>query len=179
MAKGVKQPKPKPVLNFGIEEVRTIEEAKRFLDKYGIDITDLSDEEVIEKIQKIGKAKQVAVQVLSRGRVLDGLDRLLERVPKGFRGEFKRESDIDIKRAMALGWRPLIDDEAKKDTPTGKADGLIRFGDQILMIMPEEEYVAMRIAREERIKHRREARKPIRQKDSPEAQDLPTPIIEL
>lgn len=132
---------------FDMEELR---EAKLFLARYQVATKDMSDVEVIEKTRKIQEYKKTAVQVLSRGRVLDGLERLLSYVPKGFVGEFMTESDIGIARARSLGFEVLRCEEASQDSPTGKGDSLVRFGDQILMIIPEDQYIAMQVAKDER-----------------------------
>ena len=66
------------------------EEAHKFLNRYGIKTEGLTDKEVMEKIEKIQAAKEEAAQVLSRGRALDGIERLLDFVPEGYVGGFFR-----------------------------------------------------------------------------------------
>ena len=131
-------------------DMKELHEAKLFLARYQVATKDMSDVEVIEKTRRIQGHKKTAVQVLSRGRVLDGLERLLSYVPKGFVGEFMTESDIGIARARSLGFEVLHCEEASQDSPTGKGDSLVRFGDQILMIIPEDQYIAMQVAKDER-----------------------------
>jgi len=136
---------------------QVLEEATAFLDKYGIKTTDLSPKEVMDKIEKIKAAKEIAAQVLSRGRAIDGIERLLSFVPEGYIGEFKRENDMDISRAKALGFTVFESDEANLESSTGKSDGLVRLGDQLLMVIPEETYVANRLVKAERLAERRKA----------------------
>jgi hypothetical protein len=130
-----------------------------FLEKYGIDTDDMSPDEAVEKYNKIQGLVSEQAQVLSRGPVHDGLDRLLSHVPKGFRGEFFHDSSTDMDRARALGWVPFESKEANLKSPTGKADGLVRLGDLVLFIIPEEEYAAKQIARDIRRQTRRDRRK--------------------
>lgn len=158
-------------------EARQIQEAISFLQKYSIDTDELSVAEIIEKMDKIQSFRKTAVQVLSRGQVVDGINQMLKKVPKGYRGEFKRERDLDVSRAKALGWEIFIDDTVK--SATGSADGKVRLGDCILMTMPEERYIAHTIARQERIIERRKLRDPKHGKiDQGEADPL-VPIIRL
>ena len=111
----------------------------------------------MEKIEKIHSAKKTVGQVLSRGRALDGIERLLSFVPRGYVGEFKRENDMDVSRAEALGFEVFISDEAKLESSTGTADGRVKLGDQILMIIPEELHVANRLIKADRLAARRKA----------------------
>jgi hypothetical protein len=130
-----------------------------FLERYGIDTSELSPEKIQEKYDKIQNLASENMQVLSRGTTLDGIDRLLSYVPKGFRGEFFRDSKPDLDRARGMGWVPLKSEEANLDSPTGKSDGLVRLGDLVLFIIPEEEYVARQIAQERRLAESRARRK--------------------
>ncbi len=132
-----------------------LEEAHQFLNKFGIQTDGLTDQEVMAKIEKIRAAKEIASQVLSRGRALDGIERMLSFVPDGYKGQFKRENDVDISRARALGFEVFQDQRANIGSSTGKSDGLVRFGDQILMIIREETYVANRLVKAERAADRR------------------------
>ena len=136
---------------------QVLEEAHTFLNRYGIKTDDLSPKEVMDKIEKIHSAKRTVGQVLSRGRALDGIERLLSFVPRGYVGEFKRENDMDVSRAEALGFKVFISDEAKVESSTGTADGRVKLGDQILMIIPEELHVANRLIKAERLAVRRKA----------------------
>lgn len=136
-----------------------LETAHKFLNKYGIRTDKLSDEQVIGKLQKIQDAKNVAAQVLSRGRVVDTIERILDYVPDGMIGEFKRDNDLDISRAKALKWEVFVDEKAKLESATGTADGCTRLGDLILMVIPEEVYVGTRLARADRLAERRKIRK--------------------
>lgn len=144
----------------GAAFVQRVESAGKFLQKYGIKVSGLSDEQILSKAENILKLSQSAAQVLSRGQVLDGLERLLKFVPKGFVGEFKRERDLDIARAEALGWRVFIAEGKARESLTNSADGKLRLGDLILMIMPEDNYAAHLIAREQRKRQRSEGRDP-------------------
>lgn len=125
---------------------KQIEEMDAFLVKFGIDTEDLSQEEVIQKFEKVAAARAQKAQVLSLGPVNDGIKRLLAFVPKGFVGEWKRDRLDDIKSAEALGFSVLIDENANQSSETGSSDGRVRLGDCILMTMPEEEYVALKLA---------------------------------
>lgn len=136
---------------------QVLEEAHTFLNRFGIRTDDLSPKEVMEKIEKIHSAKKTVGQVLSRGRALDGIERLLSFVPRGYVGEFKRENDMDVSRAEALGFEVFISDEAKVESSTGTADGRVKLGDQILMIIPEELHVANRLIKADRLAARRKA----------------------
>jgi len=131
---------------------------RAFLARFGVDVRKLSNEQVIEKLDKIREAKAKSVQVLSKGPTIDGMERILERIPSGYVGEFKRDTDVDIKRAETLGWAVFFDEGNKKEvTPTGTADGRIRYGDQVLMFMPEEQYIANKLVKLERIERRKVA----------------------
>jgi hypothetical protein len=134
-----------------------LEEAHRFLNQFGIRTDKLTDQEVMAKIDRIREAKPIASQVLSRGRALDGIERMLSFVPEGYIGEFKRENDIDVSRARALGFEVFQSEAANTGSSTGKSDGLVRFGDQILMIIREETYVANRLVKAERAAARRQS----------------------
>ena len=136
---------------------QVLEEAHQFLNRYGVNTEGLSPKEVMEKIDKIHAAKAESAQVLSRGQALDGIERLLTFVPEGFIGEFMRENDMDINRAKALGFKVLESEEANLASSTGKADGLVRCADQILMIIPEERHIANRLIKAERLAERRKA----------------------
>ena len=157
-----------------------LEEIHQFLNKYGIMTEGLSPKEVIGKFKKVKEAKEEASQVLSRGRAIDGISRLLSFVPEGFIGEFKRENDIDISRAKTLGFTVLVSDDARLDSSTGKSDGLVRFGDQILMIIPEERHVGNRLAKAERLAKRRAARRVTEGSNIPQGEADPLfPLIKL
>jgi hypothetical protein len=151
--------------NEPFQVVVASDEIKRifqFLDKYGIDIEDLSPEEAITKYDKIQSLVTEQVQVLSRGAVSDMLDQLQAKyVPRGFKGEFvfytvDRTTEVD--RAKAMGWIPVVSEEANRESPTGASDNTVRVGDLMLMMKPEEEYAAMQIARERRHAARRARR---------------------
>jgi hypothetical protein len=160
-----------------------LEAAHKFLNKYGIRTSHLSDEQVVEKLRKIQDAKAVASQVLSRGRVIDTVSRILEYVPDGMIGEFKRDNDLDISRAKALKWEVFVDEKAKLESATGGADGCTRLGDLILMVIPEEVYVGTRLARADRLAERRKVRKSKERKpsqgDTIMGADPLVPVIQL
>ncbi len=136
---------------------QVLEEAHTFLNRYGINTSDLTPKEVMAKIEKIHVAKAENAQVLSRGQATDTIDRLLSYVPNGFVGEFKGENDMDVARAEALGFTVFLSEEAKLESSTGTADGRVRCADQILMIIPEERYIANRLIKAERLAERRKA----------------------
>jgi hypothetical protein len=121
---------------------------------------ELSVEEALEKAERIRLARSKAAQVLSRGRTLDMLDRVLAHVPDGYVGQLSRESEVDIDRFRILGFEVFKSDEAKKESSHGTADGKVRVGDQILMTMREEDYAALTYERDLRKQRKREAHKP-------------------
>lgn len=139
---------------------QVLEEAHKFLNQYGIKTEGLTPKEVMHKIEKINAAKEEAAQVLSRGQATDGIERLLSFVPEGFVGGFFRENDMDVSRARSLGFKVFEDERANVESSTGKSDGLVRLGDQILMVIPEEKYVAHRLLKAERLAERRKAHDP-------------------
>jgi hypothetical protein len=130
-----------------------------FLEHYGIDTDGMTAEEAYDKYEKIQGLAEEQAQVLSRGATLDGFERLLGHVPKGFKGEFFHDSSTEMDRARALGWVPLKSEEANQESMTGKADGLVRLGDLVLFVIPDVDYAAKQIARERRHADRRNRRK--------------------
>ena len=130
-----------------------------FLEHYGINTEGYTLEEAYAKYQRIMGLAEEQAQVLSRGAVLDTFDRLLKYVPKGFKGEFFHESRTELDRAAAMGWVPLKSEVANLDSSTGKSDGLVRVGDLVLHIIPDEDYAAKQIARERRHANNRAKRK--------------------
>ena len=133
-----------------------LHDAKKLLNRFGIDTSKMDEDDVFAKMEKIQNYKKANVQVLSRGQVLDGFTRLLKYVPEGMRGEFKRNDSMAIDRARAMGWEVFVNEEAKKESLTGSADGRVRLGDSILMVMPEEMYIALHLEKDERAKRRRQ-----------------------
>ena len=139
--------------------------------------TELSAEEALEKAERIRVARSKAAQVLSRGRTLDTLDRVLAHVPDGYVGQLVRESDVDIDRFRILGFELFESKAAKKESSHGTADGKIRVGDQILMTIREEDYAALMYERELRKARKREAHKPAarrRQFENETPSEVPT-----
>lgn len=134
-----------------------------FLEKYGINCGELTPGEVVKKYEKVTSLASEQAQVLSRGATLDGINHILGYVSEGFVGELFHDSSTDIARAKALGWEPVKSEEANQESPTGKSDGLLRYGDLVLFQMPEEEYAARQIARDIRHSERRARRKGITQ----------------
>jgi len=100
----------------GLEVAATLKEARQFLRKFGIDESKYSDDEVLEKIAKIQGIKAENVQVLSRGVATDQITAALNRIPKGFIGQFVFERPIDIKRAEMLGFSVFLDEEAARES---------------------------------------------------------------
>ena len=139
---------------------QVLEEAHKFLNQYGIKTEGLTPKEVMHKLEKVHAAKEEAAQVLSRGQALDGIERLLTFVPEGYVGGFFRENDMDVKRAESLGFKVFEDERANAASSTGKSDGLVRLGDQILMIIQEEKYVAHRLVKADRLAERRKSHDP-------------------
>lgn len=154
-----------------------IRKARQFLSRYGINEKKLSDVQVIEKTNKINAAYQAKAEVLSRGRVTDSISRVLEHVPEGFVGELKGDNENDIKLAEAMGWKLFVDKKAGKASSTGTSDGIVRVGDQVLMMIPEEDYVAILMARDERRRERRRARDP--KNRNKETQGFAHPVFDL
>lgn len=139
-----------------------LEKRRLFLDKYGMNIKGVPDDEIIAVYDRVMAISNEKIQVLSRGQVLSNIERLLTFVPEGYEGQFFREKDDEIHAAEALGWRVLINDKAKLESSTGAADGKVRLGDQIIMIMPKETFIALRFARDRHIQEIRRARDPKR-----------------
>jgi len=139
---------------------QVLEQAHTFLNRYGIKTDHLTPKEVMTKIAKIHAAKEEQAQVLSRGMALDGIERLLTFVPEGYIGEFKRENDMDVSRAEALGFKVFYSDKANLASSTGTPDGRVKLGDQVLMIIPEENHIAHRLVKAERLAERRKAHDP-------------------
>lgn len=137
------------------QDPKEVEKGFKLLDRLNIDTTDMSVEEMIQKVEKIRTFKEVSATVLTRGQTLAGMERLLKYVPKGMVGEFKRDDPDEIARAKALGWKVFEHEEAKRDSLTGSADNKMRIGDLILCVMPEEQYAGLILSREERIADRR------------------------
>jgi len=154
-----------------------IEAGRKFLLKFGIDAAKFSDQEVADKLERIREAKAKSVEVLSRGPVLDGIERLLKLVPKGYVGEFKLDTELEVSRAQALGWEVFHDEKASKKTLTGAADTKVHMGDTILMIMPEEVYIANKLVKLERVERRRRQSEPKRAQMETSAWTVP--VVEL
>lgn len=158
-------------------EHEKIDQARKFLDHYGVDQESMDDFEVIEMIGKIHAAKDAQAQVLSRGQAVDSINRLLSFVPKHMVGEFKGNDEIDIHNAKALGWEIFFDEKAAKASPTGASDNRVILADQILMVMPVEKYIGLRMADDER---KRLLRKSHQSKNRvAETQDFVAPVFEL
>lgn len=180
-----KEPKePKRTIKITSREFEQIVE---FIEKYGVDTSNLSDEEIVEKYGKIQKIRQEQIQVLSRGYTIDAFDRILSFVPKGMKGWFVRDHDMSISRAKALGWELFRGNDASKKanlaSSTGKSDGLVRLGDLVLVVTSEENYAALMIAKEERNRRRRKMREAYRKKppqgDGDMAADPNFPILPM
>ncbi len=170
------------VIDFSSEthvSPQVLEDAHKFLNRYGIKTDQLTPKEVMHKIEKIQAAREVAAQVLSRGQALDGIERLLSFVPEGYVGEFKRENDMEVARARALGFEVFEDKRANLESSTGKSDGLVRLGDQILMIIREETYVAHRLAKADRLAEKRKAHDPKSATIDQGSADALVPLIKL
>ena len=169
------------VMDAGIKRIPVedqIKAGRRFLQKFGIDASKLTDEDVVDKLEKIREAKAKSVEVLSKGPTLDGMERLLQKyIPEGFRGEFKLNNEIDIPRAEAMGWEIVRDKRAKKDTPTASADDKVVLGDTVLMMMPEEQYIANTLVKLERVEANRRLSRPSKSRD--ETSEWAVPVVEL
>ena len=162
------------------------EKAREYILKHNLKATkrdvegeevELSAEEALEKAERIRLARSKAAQVLSRGRTLDTLDRVLAYVPDGYVGQLVRESDVDIDRFTILGFELFESQAAKKESSHGTADGKVRVGDQILMTIREEDYAALMYERELRKARKREAHKPAarrRKFEDETSSDVPT-----
>lgn len=135
---------------------------RTFLDKYGMDISKTKNQEVWDMYDRVMAISNEKIQILSRGQVLSNIERLLQFVPEGFEGQFFREDPGEIHAAQALGWVMLYDDRAKLESSTGTSDGRVRLGDQIVMIMPKETFIALKFARDKHIQDIKRARDPKR-----------------
>lgn len=140
-----------------LNELTRVEKARAWLENYGIDTEKMDDATVLQKVEIIKEATELKSEVLSRGRVLDSLDRLLGKVQPGFVGEFKRNNHTDIQLAEAMGWKVLIDSKLAKESDTPSADGRVILGDLILMVIPDTDYVAIKLAERRRRAKKREA----------------------
>lgn len=180
MAKGTVEEISLPERSVPQEEV---DKGFALLSRLGFDIRELTTEEMIEKVEKIQAYKEATAQVLTRGQVLDTFDRVLSFVPDGQVGHFVHEDDVSVQRARSLGWTPFSSEKAKLESSTGKADGLVRVGDLILVVMEEERYAALVLNRQERINERRSRRKrkeaPAMQGDGRDAADPLFPVFKL
>lgn len=153
-------------------------EAKKFLDSFGIDVSDMKDTEVIEMMHKVNKATEENIQVLSRGASTDGMQRLLDKVPTGFVGEFKGNTDLEIDQARAIGWEVFQDESVKKDSVTAGSDRTVKLADCVLMVMPVEKYIAIRMVKRNMNKLRREAHKPAKQAEASKSElELPVEVF--
>lgn len=170
---------PAPQTIASLEVANLVRNARKFLLKYGIDESNYTDDEVLEKIEELRSIEASNVEVLSRGEVNDQINLALSRVPKGIKGQFFRNTDSDIFRANALGWEVFLDEEASKASPTGAADGRVILGDSILMVIPEARYVAQRLGEEKKLQTSRDARKPKNQAESTKSDSSLIPIINL
>jgi hypothetical protein len=137
----------------------------RFLEKYGIDTSEMAPETAVEKYNKIVNLVNEQVQVLSKGAVNDALDRGLSLLPDGMRGEYFLNNPEETSRARAMGWVPFEPD-VEVESLTGKSDGLFHVGDLVLYMRSEETYAAMLIARERRHAERRARRKRLTEQPS-------------
>ena len=135
-----------------------VAQAEEFLRTFGIDPKGRSPKEVMNLIEAIRGVKEETTQVLSRGKVLDAMDRLLSFVPEGFVGEFRQDNDVDVARAKSLGFRVFNHPSGSEESSTGTSDGTIRLGELILMIIPEAHYAAQRLAKAENLARRRRVR---------------------
>lgn len=162
-----------------------LHEGKKLLTRFNIDTKDMDEDAILEMVDKVQGYRKSNVQVLSRGRVLDGMHRLLKYVPKGMVGEYKRDDSLSIDRARAMGWELFINEEAKKESLTGSADGKVRLGDLILMVMPQEMYIALQLEKDERAKRRRQSHsqkfkgKNVEQGDGTVGADPLSPVFDL
>ena len=135
-----------------------VAQAEEFLRTFGVDPKGRSPKEVMDLIEAIRGVKEETTQVLSRGKVLDAMDRLLNFVPKGFVGEFRMNDDVDVSRAKSLGFQTFTHPSGSVESSTGSSDGTIRLGELILMIIPEEHYAAQRVVKAENLAKRRRIR---------------------
>ena len=137
---------------------REVDQARVFLSLFGIKVDDKTDEEVIALIDQIQSVKEETAQVLSRGHVIGGIERVLSLVPRGFKGTLFREEPESISDAKIYGYEVFHHESAKVESSTGTSDGIVRYGDCILMIIPEAQYVANQLVRQKRVRKRRQAR---------------------
>ncbi len=156
--------------------VDRVSEGRKFLDKFGVsDVDEMEDKEVIELLDKIQAAKAEQIQVLARGQSTEGMQRLLAKLPRGYEGQFVADNALDISGAEALGWRIFFDEAASKESATAKSDTRVTLGDCVLMMIPIEKLIAIRVGKEDRNKARREAHRPKKQAQSSES-ELELPI---
>ena len=137
---------------------REVDQGREFLSLFGVNSDDKTDKEVIELIDKIQGIKEETAQVLSRGHVLGGIERILALVPRGFKGVLFREDKESIADAKGYGYEVFHHESAEMDSSTGTSDGIVRYGDCIVMIIPEADYIAKQLVRQRRVRKRRQAR---------------------
>lgn len=137
-----------------------VKKSREWLEHYGIDTDEMNDDEVLEKVDKIKATVELKSEILMRGTTSDGMQKLLDGVPKGYVGEFKRSRNLDIQLAESQGWKVMVDEKLSKLSDTPSSDGTVILGDCVLMIIPDYEYVAMRVATKRRRAERRRAHSP-------------------
>ncbi len=144
-------------------------EAKKFLDDFGVNVSEMTDEEAIQLMEKIHAAKEENIQVLTRGATTESMERLLARIPKGYVGQFVSdhgEDDFSVNAAEAMGWKVFHHEDASRESETGGVTTRVKLGDCVLMYIPVEKYVAIRMGKRERNAARREAHRPKKQAKS-------------
>lgn len=154
LEKALKDTTPQTVEEL-IEIRNRARQARPILARYGIDESKLTDQEVVEKVDKINNLRAENVQVLSRGPVVDGLKRILDMVPAGLIGQFILNTPMQIQRAESLGWKVHTDKNLAQESPTPSASNHVIMGDCVLMTIPEEMYVAQLMERDARIAEKR------------------------
>lgn len=161
----------------GLEVDLLVKNSRDFLRKFGVDESRYSDDEVLEKIEKIREVQSENVQVLSRGDATDQIKTFINKIPRGLIGEFVPDRPIDIERRKALGWIVFLDEEAASTSPTGASDSVIRLADCILMVIPEEKLVAQRMGQESHLQDARLKRDPKRAADEAGKDSSLSPIL--
>ena len=137
---------------------REVDQAREFLSLFGVDSSNKTDLEVIVLMDEIQAIKEETAQVLSRGQVIGGIERVLALVPNGLKGVLFREDKDSIADAKGYGYVVFHHESAEAESSTGTSDGIVRYGDCIVMVIPEAEYVAKQLVHQRRVRKRRQAR---------------------
>lgn len=168
-----------------VDEIQDEVEARRAkeLEEEGRKVLGDEDEEEIsdEEIETLAQKKRRIAQLLDRGYVADRLDarkHLGSRYDEGRVYEWIRETDQDIDRAKAIGFR--LEEKSEEETEAtshGAGDTRIRIGDVVLMSIPKEDHEIIQEIKAEKRARRLES-DPGRKDYRNRARKNPFPVID-